>query len=184
MLLKIWQSPRRLLAPHREREEYREGWREKERESTTATRRHIPKSNNFLRKCATCAECGLPLSLAHSTQRYISVSPCPSLSLSMWLQEVLIESILRCRLCHVANFAIAPKCMLQFCATKRTCGTTCNAASSCGMWRQVSGSTWHFTCQFAGLANRVSMEMCNTRTNALEHLQIKFCFRIFHSQTK
>lgn len=96
---------------------------EREREYTTATRRHTPKSSNFLRKCATCAECGLPLSLAHSTFCSLSASLfLPfflSLSHLVRLQEVLIESILRCRLCHVANFAIAPKCMLQFCATKK-----------------------------------------------------------------
>lgn len=105
----------------RGRKRERDGERERgERESTTATRRHTSKSNNFLRKCATCAECGLPLSLAHSTQRSISVSPflsvslSHSLSLSMRLQEVLIESILRCRLCHVANFAIAQNVCYSF----------------------------------------------------------------------
>lgn len=39
---------------------------------------------------------------------------------------------------------------------------------ACG--RQVSGGTWHFTCQFTGLANKVSMEMCYTRTFANQNL--------------
>lgn len=39
---------------------------------------------------------------------------------------------------------------------------------ACG--RQVSGGTWHFTCQFTGLANKVSMKMCYTRTFANQNL--------------
>lgn len=54
MLLKIWQSPRRLLAPHREREEEREGWIEREREhhSDTATyseKQQLPKEVRYMR---------------------------------------------------------------------------------------------------------------------------------------
>lgn len=153
--------------------------REGKRENITATRRHTPKSSNFLRKCATCAECGLPLSVAHSTPSSLYASlflPLfPSLSFSLsavagsahWKYFAL--SVMSC-----SKFRHSPKMYATVLCDQKGHAAQLAMQRHVACGRQVSGGTWHFTCQFTGLANKVSMEMCDTRTFANQNLILHF----------
>lgn len=133
MLLKIWQSPRRLLAPHRERgaERERETGRERERRkrehhSDTATyfqKQQLPKEVRYMRWVWVAP---FTCTLNSTLHLCLSLSICVPLSLSLSLYAVagsahwkyFALSVMSC-----SKFRHSPKCMLQFCLTKRTCGT-------------------------------------------------------------